>query len=67
MEAIMVARESYFKTKTCYNIPFWFEFKKWSSAVNPYSAGTVCRRQILTTKVGPGPVRVKIFLMALDP
>ena len=26
-----------------------------------------CRRQILTTKVDPRTVRVKIFLMAVDP
>ena len=26
-----------------------------------------CRRQILTTKVDPRTVRVKIFIMAVDP
>ena len=34
---------------------------------NPYSAGIDCRRQILLTKVNPRTVRVKIFLMAVDP
>ena len=39
-------------------------------AVNPYSAeieSDVYRRQILTTKVDPRTIRVKIFLMAVDP
>ena len=40
--------------------------------INPYSAEIyfsrqVCRRQILTTKVDPRTVRVKIFLMVVDP
>ena len=50
--------------------------------INPYSAGIdfsrqnltsgdvrfdICRRQVLTTKVYPRTVRVKIFLMVLDP
>ena len=35
--------------------------------VNPYSAGIDCGRQILTIKVYPRTVRVKLFLMAVDP
>ena len=36
--------------------------------INPYSAGIdFSRRQILTTKVNPRTVRIKIFLMAVDP
>ena len=35
--------------------------KLWSSECD------VCRRQILTSKVDPRAVRVKIFLMAADP
>ena len=31
------------------------------------SESDVCRRQILTTKVDPPTVRVKIFLMPVDP
>ena len=31
------------------------------------SESDVCRRQILTTKVYPRAVRLKIFLMAVDP
>ena len=31
------------------------------------SESDVCRRQIQTTKVYPRTVRVKIFLMAVDP
>ena len=34
---------------------------------NPHSAGIDFRRQILTTKVHPRTVRVKIFLMVVDP
>ena len=35
--------------------------------INPYSAGIDFSRQILTTKVDPRTVRVKIFIMAVDP
>ena len=31
------------------------------------SESDVCKRQILTSKVDPGTVRVKIFIMAVDP
>ena len=34
--------------------------------INPYSVGIDFRRQILTSKVNPRTVRVKIFLMAAD-
>ena len=46
-----------------------FKLKKNLLASKPYSAGIVdvCRRQILTTKHDPRTVRVKIFLMAVDP
>ena len=44
------------------------------STLIPYSARTDFSQnltsvdgQILTTKVGPGAVRVKIFIMAVDP
>ena len=33
---------------------------------NPYSAGTDFGRQILTSKIGPHIVRIKIFVMAVD-
>ena len=35
--------------------------------VNPYSAGIDFSRQNLTTKVDPRTVRIKIFIMAVDP
>ena len=35
--------------------------------LNPYSAGIDFSRQILTTKVYPCTVRVKLFIMAVDP
>ena len=35
--------------------------------INPYSAGIDFRRQILTSKVDPRTVIVKIFMMAVDP
>ena len=31
------------------------------------SESDVCRRQIMTTKVDPSALRVKIFIMAVDP
>ena len=34
---------------------------------NPYSAGIDFRRQIVTSKVDPRTVRIKIFLIAVDP
>ena len=34
---------------------------------NPYSAGIDFRRQILTSKIDPHTVKVKIFIMAVDP
>ena len=34
---------------------------------NSYIAGIDIRRQILTSKVDPRTVRVKIFIMAVDP
>ena len=48
-----------------------------SVMVNPYSAGidfrrqnmtyVLCRRQILTSKIDPRAVKVKIFIMSADP
>ena len=35
--------------------------------INPYSAGTDFRRQILTTKVHTRAERIKIFIMAVYP
>ena len=34
--------------------------------INPYSAETDFSRQILTSKVDPGTVRVKIYIMDVD-
>ena len=34
---------------------------------NSFSAGTDISRQNLTSKVGPRTVRIKIFVMAVDP
>ena len=34
---------------------------------NPSVESDVCRRQILTSKVDPRTVRVKLFIMAVDP
>ena len=42
-------------------------FYKLIQRFNPYSTGTGFSRQNLTTRVGPGTVRVKIFIMAVDP
>ena len=35
--------------------------------VKPFSAGTVCRRYILTSTDGPRTERIPIFIMAVDP
>ena len=35
-------------------------------AINPFSAGTVFRRQYLTSQVDPRTERVKLFIMAVD-
>ena len=56
--------------KACLSV-LWHMF--WNSKsnncwlVNSYSAGTDIRRQILTTKVDPRTVRVKIIIMVVDP
>ena len=42
-------------------------YLRYSASFNSYSAGIDLSRQILTTKVDPRTVRVKIFLMAVDP
>ena len=35
--------------------------------INPFSAWTVCRRQIRTYKDGPRTERIKIFITAVNP
>ena len=34
--------------------------------LNPFSAGTVFRRQSLTSKYGPSTERIKTFVMTVD-
>ena len=52
----------WFRSTTHFTLKIFF----WTTSIL-YFILYVCRRQILTTKVDPRTVRVKIFLMAVDP
>ena len=51
------------KAYKCFICPF-LEYGVLITRALTLTESDVCRRQILTTKVGPGTVRVKIFIMA---
>ena len=50
-----------------WNLRFFFNEFKTKFWFNPYSAGIDFSRQILTSKVDPRTVRVKVPLLAVDP